>query len=88
MGRNDADTIMWLAEKIYPGKSYEELKQMTIDFWLTAEDLPSADNRVTLTRDGNIKVYYQRNNYTAYEKLKEKLKQVFVKLGALYDKYK
>ena len=88
MGRNDADTIMWLAEKIYPGKSYEELKQMTIDFWLTAEDLPSADNRVTLTKDGNIKVYYHRNNYAAYEKLKEKLKQVFVKLGELDDKYK
>ena len=88
MGRNDGDTIMWLTEKIYPGKSYEELKQMTIDFWLTAEDLPSADNRVTLTKDGNIKVHYHRNNYTAYEKLKEKLKQVFVKLGELDDKYK
>jgi len=23
MGRNDPDTILWLAEKIYPGKSYE-----------------------------------------------------------------
>ena len=41
MGRNDYDTILWLAEKIYPGKTYDELKQMTIDFWLTAEDLPS-----------------------------------------------
>jgi choline dehydrogenase-like flavoprotein len=88
MGRNDPDTILWLAEKIYPGKSYEELKRMTIDFWLTAEDLPSPENRVTLTKQGNIKVYYQRNNYTAYEKLKEKLKQVFVKLGELDNKYK
>lgn len=88
MGRNDPDTILWLAEKINPGKSYEELKQMTIDFWLTAEDLPSPKNRVTLTKQGNIKVHYQRNNYTAYEKLKEKLKQVFVKLGELDNKYK
>ena len=88
MGRNDADTIMWLAEKIYPGKTYQELKQMTIDFWLTAEDLPSPENRVTLTEEGNIKVNYHRNNYTAYEKLKEKLKQVFVQLGELDDKYK
>jgi choline dehydrogenase-like flavoprotein len=23
MGRNDPDTILWLAEKIYPGKSYD-----------------------------------------------------------------
>jgi len=88
MGRNDFDTILWLAEKIYPGKNYEELKQMTIDFWLTAEDLPSSENRVTLTNDGKIKVYYYRNNYTAYEKLKEKLKEIFIKLGELDDKYK
>jgi choline dehydrogenase-like flavoprotein len=88
MGRNDADTIVWLAEKIAPGKTYEELKEMTIDFWLTAEDLPSADNRVTLRNDGSIKVNYTRTNYPAYEKLKEKLKQVFVKLGELDEDYK
>ena len=88
MGRNDSDTITWMGEKIYPGKTYEELKQMTIDFWLTAEDLPSADNRVTLTKEGNIKVNYHRNNYTAYEKLKEKLQQVFMQLGEKDDKYK
>jgi len=88
MGRNDFDTILWLAEKIYPGKDYEELKKMTIDFWLTAEDLPSPDNRVTITNEGKIKVFYHRNNYTAYEKLKVKLKQIFVKLGELDEKYK
>ena len=87
MGRNDADTIVWLAEKIAPGKTYEELKEMTIDFWLTAEDLPAADNRVTLREDGSIKVNYTRTNYTAYEKLKEKLKQVFIQLGELDPDY-
>lgn len=87
MGRNDEDTIMWLAEKIYPGKSYEELKQMTLDFWLTAEDLPSPENRVELTKDGQIKVYYKRTNYTAYERLKEKLKEVLAKVGKLDDRF-
>ena len=88
MGRNDQDTVLWLAEKIYPGRPYEELKQMTIDFWLTAEDLPSPDNRVTITNEGRIKVYYTRNNYAAYERLKKKLKQVFLKLGETDDRYK
>ncbi|GAB2817452.1 GMC family oxidoreductase [Ferruginibacter profundus] len=88
MGRNDADTILWMAEKIAPGKTYDELKAMTIDFWLTAEDLPSPDNRVTLCEDGAIKVNYTRTNYTAYEKLKEKLKQVFVQLGEIDADYK
>jgi len=87
MGRNDPDTILWLAEKIYPGKSYDELKQMTLDFWLTAEDLPSPDNRVTLTKDGQIKVYYHRTNYIAYERLKDKLKEVMTNVGKLDDRF-
>jgi choline dehydrogenase-like flavoprotein len=88
MGRNDYDTILWLAEKIAPGKTYAELKEMTIDFWLTAEDLPHPDNRVTLKEDGSIRISYTRTNYKAYEKLKEKLKQVFEKLGELDPDYK
>jgi choline dehydrogenase-like flavoprotein len=87
MGRNDEDTIMWLAEKIYPGNSYDELKQMTLDFWLTAEDLPSPENRVELTKHGQIKVHYTRTNYTAYERLKEKLKEVLAKVGKLDDRF-
>lgn len=88
MGRNDPDTICWMAEDIFPGKKYDELKAMSIDFWLTAEDLPSPDNRVTLREDGSIKVHYTRNNYTAYEKLKDKLKEIFVKLGEIDPGYK
>lgn len=88
MGRNDPDTICWMGETLFPGKTYEELKAMSIDFWLTAEDLPSVDNRVTLREDGSIQVSYMRNNYTAYEKLKEKLKQVFEKLGETDPDYK
>ncbi len=87
MGRNDKDTIMWLAEKIYPGKSYDELKQMTLDFWVTAEDLPSPGNRVELTKDGQIKVYYTRTNYTAYERLKEKLKAILSKVGDFDNRF-
>lgn len=88
MGRNDPDTILWLAEKIYPGKSYSDLKKMTIDFWLTSEDLPHPDNRVTLKKDGSIQVSYRRTNYTAYERLKEKLKEIFVKIGNLDSRFK
>jgi len=88
MGRNDPDTILWLAENLYPGKTYAELKEMTIDFWLTAEDLPHTENRVALRNDGAIKVSYTRTNYAAYEKLKDKLKQIFVRLGEIDPDYK
>ncbi|HET9744257.1 MAG TPA: GMC family oxidoreductase, partial [Chitinophagaceae bacterium] len=88
MGRNDPDTILWMGETLFPGKSYQELKEKSIDFWLTAEDLPSTDNRVTLRNDGGIKVSYTRTNHTAYEKLKDKLKEIFVKLGELDPDYR
>ena len=88
MGRNDPDTINWMGETLFPGKSYAALKEMSIDFWLTAEDLPSHDNRVILRNDGTIKVNYTRTNYTAFLKLKSKLKEIFVKLGELDTDYK
>lgn len=88
MGRNDPDTINWMGETLFPGKTYGELKEMGIDFWLTAEDLPSAGNRVMLRHDGTIKVDYTRTNYTAFEKLKDKLKEIFAKLGELDADYK
>ena len=88
MGRNDPDTILWLAEKMFPGQPYEELKTRAIDFWLTAEDLPDPDNRVTLKEDGSIKVSYKPTNHIAYEKLKEKLKKVFEKLGEIDIDYR
>ena len=75
-------------ETLFPRKSYTKLKEMSIDFWLTAEDLPSHDNRITLRNDGTIKVNYTRTNYTAFEKLKDKLKNIFEKLGAVDPDYK
>ena len=88
MGRNDPETILWLAQDIFPGESYDTLKEKTLDFWLTSEDLPSPENRVRLRPDGSIQVSYTRTNYTAYEKLKQKLKQVFEKVGELDPGYK
>lgn len=88
MGRNDSETITWMGETLFPGKTYEELKAKSIDFWLTAEDLPSENNRVTLRFDGSIKVDYTRTNYTAFEKLKAKLKQLFERMGESDPDYK
>ncbi len=45
----------------------------SMDFWLTSEDLPDPDNRVTLDRDGNIVLAYRPNNETAHERLTAKL---------------
>ena len=46
----------------------------SLDFWLTSEDLPDPDNRVTLDRDGSIVLAYKPNNERAHTALIAKLK--------------
>ena len=33
-----------------------------VDFWLSTEDLPRPENRVTLDRDGNVRLSYTPTN--------------------------
>jgi choline dehydrogenase-like flavoprotein len=47
----------------------------SLDFWLTSEDLPDPNNRVTIGRDGKIVLTYTPNNLEAHERLQGKLKQ-------------
>jgi choline dehydrogenase-like flavoprotein len=46
----------------------------SLDFWLTTEDLPSPENRVTLDKAGNIVLAYTPNNLEAHRRLQGKLK--------------
>jgi choline dehydrogenase-like flavoprotein len=53
-----------------------------IDFWMTTEDLPHPDNRVTVDRRGRIhlaKTYYR--NLEAHQRLLAKLKGLMAALG-------
>lgn len=45
----------------------------SLDFWLTSEDLPAPENRVTLDRQGNIVLSYTPNNQEGHKRLKAKL---------------
>jgi choline dehydrogenase-like flavoprotein len=49
-----------------------ELARHAMDFWLTTEDLPLPDNRVTVDRDGNISLRYQPTNLEAHARLRAK----------------
>ena len=57
-----------------PGFSLEIMASHSLDFWLTSEDLPDPENRVTLDRDGNIVLAYRPNNEEAHRQLTERLK--------------
>jgi choline dehydrogenase-like flavoprotein len=81
MGKNDPDTLLDLAKDHFPGKSFEELSSHSIDWWITAEDLPDRENRVTIRRDGSIKTAYTVNNREAYNRIKAKLHTLLDQLG-------
>ena len=49
-----------------------DLARHSIDFWLTTEDLPLPDNRVTLGPDGGIHLSYTPTNLQAHQRLREK----------------
>jgi choline dehydrogenase-like flavoprotein len=46
-----------------------DLAMHAMDFWMTTEDLPLADNRVTVDRDGEISLRYQPTNLEAHKRL-------------------
>ena len=49
-----------------------DLARHSIDFWLTTEDLPLPDNRVTVDPDGSIRLSYTPTNLEAHDRLREK----------------
>ncbi len=67
MFRADAGTFA-------PGFVLTEMATHSVDFWLTTEDLPMADNRVTLNKEGGIGLNYTFNNQEATHRLREKMK--------------
>ena len=64
--------------KLAPHWTLERVAKHAIDFWLSTEDLPRPENRVTVDRDGKLTLAYTATN----EKPKEELyKQLHSMLG-------
>jgi choline dehydrogenase-like flavoprotein len=74
VGKLDADTLAAGAPAIAPGWTLDLMAKHSLDFWLTSEDLPDPDNRVTLDRDGNVVLAYRPNNEEGHRRLTAKLK--------------
>ncbi len=88
MGKPDTGTLEWLRGDALPGVPIEDIKRRTIDFFLTAEDLPSVDNRITLRDDGAIRVSYTHNNTEAYQRLERELVRILTLAQARHGRAK
>ena len=76
VGKLDAIALSAGAPAIVPGMTLDLMAKHSLDFWLTSEDLPDPDNRVTLDRDGNIRLAYTPNNQEGHQRLTKKLEQL------------
>ncbi len=76
VGKMDGTTLKGGAPAIAPGFTLDLMANHSLDFWLTSEDLPDPNNRVTLDREGNIVLSYQPNNEEGHQRLAAKLKQL------------
>jgi choline dehydrogenase-like flavoprotein len=67
--------------KFAPDWSLEMVARHSVDFWLTTEDLPKADNRVTLSRGGRVQLAYQFTNATETAGLYRELEKILNHTG-------
>ena len=81
VGKLDAVTLSAGAPPFAPGWTLDAMAKHSLDFWLTSEDLPDPDNRVTLDRAGRIQLAYRPNNEEGHRRLIAKLKSLLNHLG-------
>jgi choline dehydrogenase-like flavoprotein len=84
LGKSDAAMVSgeapdWAVFK--PGFALDDMARHALDFWLTSEDLPDPENRVTLNSEGDIVLNLRENNMEGHKRLRAKLKSMLGKMG-------
>ena len=74
-----------LETKLAPNWTLEKIARHAVDFWLSTEDLPRPDNRVTLERNGNIRLAYAPTNELPAQRLYDQLKSMLGQLGMHHE---
>jgi choline dehydrogenase-like flavoprotein len=70
-----------LQTALAPTRSLEEVARHAVDFWLSTEDLPRPDNRVTLDDDGRVRIVYEATNQEPKRRLLHQLKSMLGHIG-------
>jgi choline dehydrogenase-like flavoprotein len=76
IGKSHGAVFREAAPRLVPGFTLELMARHAIDFWLTTEDLPDPNNRVTLNSEGRIVLSYKFNNLEPARRLTAKLKSL------------
>lgn len=81
IGKSKGPMFRAEAPRIAPMFSLDMLANHAVDFWLTTEDLPDPNNRVTLSDNGSIRLHYTFNNLEPARRLLARLKSMLAHLG-------
>jgi choline dehydrogenase-like flavoprotein len=81
LGKSDMEMLKGEAPAFAPGMALDFLAKHAVDFWLTSEDLPDPENRVTLQPDGSIRLTYRENNLEGHKRLVKRLKSLLGDIG-------
>jgi choline dehydrogenase-like flavoprotein len=83
-GKSNAEAMKGEEPKLTmlaPHWSLAEVAQHAVDFWLTTEDVPKPDNRVTVDGDGNVHLVYSPSNDVEAKGLYHELRKILNHLG-------
>jgi choline dehydrogenase-like flavoprotein len=67
--------------KLAPHWTLDDVAHHAVDFWLTTEDLPTPNNRVTVDGDGHVHLAYESNNDDEADRLYHELKKILNHVG-------
>ena len=84
VGKSNAEAMKGEEPKLTllaPHWSLADVAAHAVDFWLTTEDLPRPDNRVTLNGDGDIRLEYTSTNDDEAGHLYDELKKILNHVG-------
>jgi len=81
VGKTDANVLAAGAPPVVPGFTLAKMAQHSLDFWMTSEDLPDPDNRVTVDGQGQIRLSYKPNNLEGHKRLQAQLRDMLEHIG-------
>jgi choline dehydrogenase-like flavoprotein len=89
LGKSDGEQLQAMAPhflawgaKLTPGSLLEDIARHGVDFWMSSEDLPRADSRITLDKDGTVRLTLAKENNTeGLKQMRRKFDSMLANLG-------
>jgi choline dehydrogenase-like flavoprotein len=89
LGKSDGEQLQAMAPhfiawgaKLTPQGVLEDVARHGVDFWMSSEDLPRADSRITLDRDGTVRLSLPKdNNVEGLTRMRKKFDSMLADLG-------